>query len=122
VVDAMLLPQETEGSERNEEASNFRKIFIKTGGFNAVVDLLLRRTIDRRRTLDTTLGHGVSHFCFGIALRIAKFCVLGGLVGKGMNVVQTGIVKVRFPYFGRYHYFFVPLTVIIEFYICYFWL
>ena len=26
------------------------------------------------------------------------------------------------PYFGRYYYFFLPLTVIIDFYICYFWL
>ena len=91
VVDAMLLPQVSE--EGNEEASNFRKIFIKTGGFSAVVDLLLRRTNDRRRTIDTTLGHGVSHFCFGIALRIAKFCVLGGLVGKGLNVIKSGIIK-----------------------------
>ena len=91
VVDAMLLPQVSEVG--NEEASNFRKIFIKTGGFNAVVDLLLRRTNDRRRTIDTTLGHGVSHFCFGIALRIAKFCVLGGLVGKGLNVIKSGIIK-----------------------------
>ena len=94
IVDALLLPANKTESEIDEDAKAWRRAFLASGGFKAILEILLFHTAivnDSGRTdlglsLRNTVGHPVTNICFAVALRIAKFCLLGGFVGRGVDI------------------------------------
>eukprot|EP00946_MAST-07B_sp_MAST-7B-sp1_P002869 g2869.t1 len=100
IVDALLLPADKIESKLDETAKSWRREFLATGGFKAILDILFMRTSTVEPSggtyssfsLRNTVRNPVTNTCFAVALRIAKFCLLGGLVGRGVDLgVQSTV-------------------------------